>query len=460
MTVPESSILPSHSDSVESLSSSSVLPSGEPVGTGAVKGRDAGGDTGGGAGVEVDLVDEDLHLELRSGLPAAALDGELMRLSRARNVVARSWAFYLDEMLESGKYAELGYSCLAQYADQRLGIDPRRAREYCQAGRVLVERPLIDRAFLDGALGWTKVELLTHGVREHEQEEWIERAVQLSCVDLKRLLMRHRKGLSTRASEGGPKGGLPGTEEAMMARYSAVKIEKLEKIREQMMRRTGALVDDDDLLNHVLDGYDFVGCDEDAEEEKAARCEQEETPDWLRRLVLARDGVRCGACESERQLQVHHVVWRRHGGLTRADNLVTTCCRCHALIHEGRLFARVESAGQLVFRNRCGERIGPGLSWAGALPLPLSLPVQRVLRQPLGGGGQTPLVSGGLAAGSLVIGKPVIGKPVPARPMDTDHSAVPDAEMGEWVKAGGHLVEVGPGGALRLKKSRGRAWCQ
>ncbi|MBI5852561.1 MAG: HNH endonuclease, partial [Planctomycetes bacterium] len=38
--------------------------------------------------------------------------------------------------------------------------------------------------------------------------------------------------------------------------------------------------------------------------------------------------------KGRRGLHAHHVVWRKHGGATTAENLVTLCARCHTLVHE------------------------------------------------------------------------------------------------------------------------------
>ncbi len=383
------------------------------------------------------------ELELRTGLAATVIDGELRRAGRADNMVQRIRAFYLDELRESGKYCELGYSGLAQYAEQRLGMDSRRARELCRAGRVLMERPVIEKAFLEGCLSWTKVELLTHGVREHQQDEWVARAQQVTCSELRSLLKRHRKGLSTTAGKG-PKGGLPGTEMDVAGTIGAAGVGKFEKVRDDLMRRRGALVDDSEVINYILSEHRLVERDEEREAELAADCEQKETPDWLRRAVLARDGHSCVACGGMDRLHVHHIVFRRHGGLTREDNLTVVCNRCHALIHEGRLHVRVSEALGVEIRNRFSELIRP--REAGVPGRDLPGPVLRVIR----GDGDVE---------SPVVGSPVVGGGAGAKelPMDFDHSMIPDSEMGAWVKARLHLYDIGADGGFRVKKSVLRA---
>ena len=55
----------------------------------------------------------------------------------------------------------------------------------------------------------------------------------------------------------------------------------------------------------------------------------------LRNEIRKRDGFRCRVCgktaaENGRELDVHHIVPRRNGGLHVADNLLTVCQACHA----------------------------------------------------------------------------------------------------------------------------------
>ena len=49
--------------------------------------------------------------------------------------------------------------------------------------------------------------------------------------------------------------------------------------------------------------------------------------------VLARDGWRCQACGSMRNLQVHHRQFRSQAGADEEPNLITLCAACHVLVH-------------------------------------------------------------------------------------------------------------------------------
>ena len=52
------------------------------------------------------------------------------------------------------------------------------------------------------------------------------------------------------------------------------------------------------------------------------------TPDWLRVLVLSRDGFLCHYCGLPAGT-VDHVLPRAQGGMDTADNLVAACMTCN-----------------------------------------------------------------------------------------------------------------------------------
>jgi len=53
----------------------------------------------------------------------------------------------------------------------------------------------------------------------------------------------------------------------------------------------------------------------------------------LREHVLRRDGWRCQLCGSMRNLEVHHIEFRSHGGADDERNLMTLCFDCHRSLH-------------------------------------------------------------------------------------------------------------------------------
>jgi hypothetical protein len=74
------------------------------------------------------------------------------------------------------------------------------------------------------------------------------------------------------------------------------------------------------------------------------------------RAVWRRDGGRCvvPGCRSTRHIEVHHIVFREHGGDHSMGNLVCLCWAHHTALHEGRLLITGRAPDQLVF-----DRVDP-----------------------------------------------------------------------------------------------------
>jgi 5-methylcytosine-specific restriction endonuclease McrA len=66
-----------------------------------------------------------------------------------------------------------------------------------------------------------------------------------------------------------------------------------------------------------------------------ARAVQDVTP-ATRKFVVARDKHRCRVpgCRSARNIEVHHIVHREHGGSHEPNNLVCLCSGHHDAHHE------------------------------------------------------------------------------------------------------------------------------
>lgn len=80
-----------------------------------------------------------------------------------------------------------------------------------------------------------------------------------------------------------------------------------------------------------------------------------ETPEAVRKEVLARDGYRCRCCGSKENLTVHHRRWRSYGGRTTRSNLVSLCERCHSLVHARLLIVLGDPEGVLRFVDAKGR---------------------------------------------------------------------------------------------------------
>lgn len=59
-------------------------------------------------------------------------------------------------------------------------------------------------------------------------------------------------------------------------------------------------------------------------------------PDELRKRVMERDKHRCRFCGIDRNLHLHHIVYRSQGGQHEESNLITLCFKCHGTVHSDK----------------------------------------------------------------------------------------------------------------------------
>lgn len=340
---------------------------------------------------------------LKAGLPVEELHRRLESLNRATDLGHRALAFYLHDMQERRVFQATGHSSAVHYATARLGMSRRRARELLEAGRALAGLPKVDEVFAAGQLSWTKVRLLTEVVVSKTQEAWLKRARQVSCRELEHEV----RGVERGSPPGRDRLAVPQVRFHVGALLDPLQHEKWEEAKRSLAIELGRTVTDEDLMLYAAevalgngrrptgkpapgkgassyrvivhrcpecersavqtgDGPEpldrstagMVACDgQRVDPQRPPDQVDQPTPSWLREAVLARDGCRCRSCGLRWNLMVHHLVYRARGGPSRAENLITLCGRCHALVHSDLL--RIEGApeGVMRFLDRAGEPV-------------------------------------------------------------------------------------------------------
>ncbi|MCC6783122.1 MAG: HNH endonuclease [Planctomycetes bacterium] len=347
------------------------------------------------------VTSDDLSFTLVAGLGAEAIDERLRRTCRVADLGNRATAFYLADLHERGLHQVLGYPTTVAYAVRGLGMSRRQARELLHAGLRLRELPVLDGAFAESRLCWSKVRKLCRVVTPETEAAWLEKSLFMPQDELERLLRRYRPG------DAPPDGtGMPQARFALHFDLDAMEFQMWENARAKLRAECGEEVEltDADVLREMLrlvlasdadgsvpgrkavDGGPFrvivrgdkvVG--EDGEEPLApasaeAIAGDAETSPALRRKILDRDGHRCVHCGGRRGLHAHHVEWRSKGGATTPANLITLCARCHSLVHQGFLDvdlaqgAASDPGPKPVFRDALGRRL-ERRSMLGARPL-------------------------------------------------------------------------------------------
>jgi hypothetical protein len=359
---------------------------------------------------------------MKEGLPSAEVRRLLGLAARRHDAGARQLAFYLVEMEARRLHQETGHDSTAFYAEARLGLDRRRTSELLRIGRLLLELGDVDRAFCDARLSWSKVLILASVITPKHEAEWLERALALDCRALAALARTSKPGGPPRKP--GNRKGLPEIRFPLGIKVGAVERALVEQAQAKLAAELDRQVPlhellltlCSDFLTSEADGSVpgrrrvdsslyrvilrnegtaaepslVVDTDEGAlpvESQEALLCDVEglschgeghghdhsdghvaidvTTPPELRRMVLLRDGVRCRACRSRRELMAHHIEYRAAGGPTTPENLIALCSRCHGLVHTSLLVLQGETADAVRFADRSGaplvrhEPVGP-----------------------------------------------------------------------------------------------------
>jgi len=367
---------------------------------------------------QADPVSE-LTIELVEGLPLKELELQLFHAFRGGDLFHRMRAFYLVELDERRLYQKAGCSSAAQYAERKFGVQRRTARELLAVGRELLELPLVDQAFRDGAINWSKARLLTRICVPETQAAWLEKARDLGATEFAREVALSEKGRLPR--EDGR--GLPRVKFKIQARVSVEVHELWEASFQKFADESGQGASEEEVLRRLCELYlstqesgsperrqtnseslyhlvvdvkasgeatlrtedGPVPLEKSVVERMACDCAVHDGPiqgqdptakatQGTRTRILRRDGYRCRSCGSPYGLQVHHIEWYSRGGPTVGENLLTTCSRCHALVHEGLLVVSGKAPGEVVFKDARGQGLDQGEAAAscrirmGALP--------------------------------------------------------------------------------------------
>ena len=88
---------------------------------------------------------------------------------------------------------ERGYCNLGNWLDHRCGLGPCAARERIRIGRALARLPLIDAAFRDGILSYSKVRAITRVATRENEAMLLAIAGRSSAAQLESLVRTHER---------------------------------------------------------------------------------------------------------------------------------------------------------------------------------------------------------------------------------------------------------------------------
>ena len=322
------------------------------------------------------------RLDLSYSLSAPEVGERLRHAADELGQNKRVLAHYLYDMQERHLYQVSGHGSTVHFAETQLDMEPRRTREYIQVGRALSDLVLLDEAFCDHEIGWSKVTALLPVVQQETQEAWVEYAKGHTFKDVREEVFGCKPGYLP--GEGGGY-GLICRKTVFSAKLTDEVYAMLEEARMRFSDSAEGLMTNEELMADLLRSRLYGderrkaelkpsaerpdGWSAERPTERPIERNDEEVPEDVREQVLRRDKHRCCNCDNHLDVEVHHIRFRSEGGSNEPANLITLCMTCHASIH--REFLKIvgdRESRNVVFFGRDGAPVIRGeRSPSGAL---------------------------------------------------------------------------------------------
>jgi uncharacterized protein DUF222 len=327
-----------------------------------------------------------------------SVHARLAEIASARSALDASEAELLLAADELQIWRAYGQPTLAAYLELTLGYGPHASNERLRVARELRELPQLHTALAAGRLHFSAVRELTRVATRETEHAWIAEATGKTVRQVEQAVAGHIKGdLPDDPAD-------PDTAPRHVGfELTPATIAAFRAMRKQLDSECGERLTDDQLFQIVTrralepataaesppaaqvalmvcpsckaataDGAGMIA-DITPAQRDAAMCDAELLGDVerepervrktitprLRRQVFARDRHRCTVpgCRSARNLDIHHVQFRSHGGSHEIWNITIQCSAHHALLHEGKL--RVwGKAPDLVYERRTEDDDG------------------------------------------------------------------------------------------------------
>ncbi len=307
------------------------------------------------------------------------LHWRLRSLAQQRVALEATEVGLLIEAEESHLYRRLGYSSMTEYMERELHWGPHAANERLRVARELMKLPLIADQFQSGELCFSAVRELTRVAKPENEHEFLIKARGRTARDVERMVAGLKRGDGPEAD---PDPKL--IKKRISFEVSAPIWARYRRKRTELEKENGARLTDDEFLDRLLrdaeapptdtqskpsvqvavttckhckasfvsaDGEhlpidditaELLVCDSvfigDLESNDLER-PKPHIPDAIRRKVMQRDAFACivTGCRAKRNLDVHHIKHREHGGKHTVSNCGTLCGGHHTQCHDGRL---------------------------------------------------------------------------------------------------------------------------
>jgi len=342
------------------------------------------------------------------------IDRALRRIAKVRSGLDAEEARWLRRADEEKIWSKLGYVHAPEYLEDVFGYAPRTAQERIRVAHDLGSLPQLETALEDGTVSWSVARELTRVATAETEGRWLAAASGKNLRQVEQLVAGHDKGSDP---DDAPDPAL--ALQTITLRLCPSTLALLRQARALLADERGEHLDDDAafeaMFRRVLDGgngavsngpartihvttcrscqrttqdgsgarFDLSASERELAECDAVICDDEAgerathaIPPVTRRKVMARDEARCRVpgCRAARNLDVHHLVHRAHGGSNETSNLAVLCSGHHRLLHDGVISATGDANKEITF-TRGGKVLADSLVTLPSLrPTPSAAP--------------------------------------------------------------------------------------
>jgi hypothetical protein len=309
------------------------------------------------------------------------IDRKLRVIAKKRSALDAVEAQLLREADRVEIWLEYGCVSLMQYMERVLGYGPKAAQDRIRVAEALEELPGLSQALARDDLKFTAIRELTRVATPRTEHAWRDQAIGKSLREVECMVSGRQKGdlptdppdpdlrlrkltlevtpatyalvrqaqqrletehgmrlsddqLAAGMARATLEGGTP-TEAPTRATFQ-IAITQCERCRQGWQTAAGKQIAiQKSAMERAECDAQRIGSLDAKHPERAVQ----DVPPSVRRLVWARDQGRCQVpgCRSSRHLEVHHIVFRSHGGDHSPERLVLLCDGHHTALHEGKL---------------------------------------------------------------------------------------------------------------------------
>jgi len=317
------------------------------------------------------------------------IDRQLRSIAKRRAGLDVEEARWLREAEKERIWRKLGFSTVLEYLEDVFGYAPRTAMERLRVAKELGELRGLEEELCHGRLSWSAAKELSRVMTPATEAAWLARARGKNLRDIEELVAGRKKGDDPDAKQ----------DPDLMTRKLVVELPQridalVQQCRAAAADELGHHIDDAHLIEMLCrcfllqptaasgkpappahrivihrcddcarawqegrgrrvqiepDDLRLAECDADMVDEESTTTKS--IPQPVRKQVWARDRGRCRVpgCRATRNLDIHHLVHRAHGGDHQPSNLLVLCSGHHKLLHSGQLSITGLAPDQLHF---------------------------------------------------------------------------------------------------------------